>query len=157
MNTQVKTAIQNALDQLDTKYGYIFANLNEANLGVDSNKDWPVALQVVNETWTDNKNPQNGLITSTFPLDILFLDFKEAPTKDFSTEELEPLMDILQEDASAFIGKLEKESIITRSQVIGQVNYTRIYQQFDAHLFGWRVRANVPVTINRSCEGKVAV
>lgn len=154
MNLEVKAAIESAIGRLEQSFSIFYANLFQANLGLDQvdKRGFPVVIIIPPATWT-NTRTQSGLINSTFPLRMLFLDRFTEETSDYTSEEVEPIMDNMLERGQQFISEFEDDPVITKNLKISPVTFDRIYGGFDAHLYGYGLTATVPVTVKRSCKG----
>jgi hypothetical protein len=149
-------ALEEVNESLRTPMEFVYAGLNEANFNLDSvtNSNHPVII-VLPFTPVDNPG-RSSVLKTTVELQFFILNkITGQKTTDFTASEVETqVIAPMRDKARAFIFKLNQHSIIDpETQGITNVRYQPSYSQFDSHLYGVFVTANVPVMeVITGCE-----
>lgn len=150
--------------QLAMPCGFLHANLLEANFGLDQvSKDsqalFPVCIHVAtgkNKNDSGNGDDFTGdLITRKASVYLLLLQKYDAPTSDFESKDVNPLvyqMHQLGNNLKYWINK----SPLSINGGVSEWEMVDIYQKFDSHLFGqgvtftWEMMTNSTGYLNRA-------
>lgn len=146
--------IETAAASTANKLTVVYANLLEANLGLDkiTRDEYPV-LVVLPPIVNDVKGT-SGLWESVVDFNgfILFKDF-DAKTSEYKTKEAEQrFVQPSRKIGRQFFNKLSQSQIINKAtRGIVAVTYNPTYGEFDAHLHGVVVRCNIPIIEGTTC------
>lgn len=122
--------------QLAMPTTFMEANLSEANYGLDelTDTDFPVLIYVTSKG-SDNEFNEAGEVQRNVRVYALLLNRVDNPTTDFNSEDVNSYlyqMEQLAQNLAYWINK----SPISVDGGIDKWKADRLYQQFDAHLFG---------------------
>lgn len=146
--------IESAASAIVNKLTVLYANAQEANLGLDKVKREQYPVLVVLPPIVSDVKGTSGLWQSTvdFNAFILFKDF-DAKTNDYVTRDAEQkFVQPGRKIARQFFNKLSLSDIIDKStRGIDRVTYNPTYGEFDAHLHGVVIRCNIPIVEGTTC------
>jgi len=142
--------IKSVVSNLDQNVQFVYANLYESNFDLDhlaSETGWYFVYIPPFEN-TDTIGTQREYHTS-FTLQAFIVRKVDAPTTDYRSEEVQPIVDQAREIGRNFIHKLGYESVIDYNpdyaDGIKEVRYTAEYSWNDINLFGISIQATVPI------------
>ena len=121
---------------------FIFANLKEANLGIDQIKpdEFPIMVYVSEQNDRSNyKVNQAGLTLRTAPIFCLILNMNKDGTIEYSTAEIDGLIEDMRTLARRVVKKAEGTS---QTDNFIDHSITKLYRKFDYHLFGVSLQFN---------------
>lgn len=128
----------------------LLANMNEANMGLDSQSQLPLML-VLPPVMVDRRGT-SGLWVQSVDFNAMFLNRDEAYTNDYKVAEVDILITTpMRKLAREFFNKLSKSDIMNQGIGITQVTYTPTYGEFDAHLHGVIARCTFDIVEGVIC------
>lgn len=147
----ILSTIKAVVENMDRPIAFFYANLYEANgdLGIpafSAGKDtFFVYIPPFENT---DKQGENGLIHTTFPLQFFMMKRLELPTTDYKSSDIDPVIDDMRDLAREFLHALETEDIVEKggpATGITEAKFTSEYGWLDHHLFGVSVTCDVPL------------
>jgi len=150
----------NAKDELKTvvttKLGrpvtWIHADLFRSNFLVDQlegNSSWPVFIYLTPVEKRGQLEDNTQSIKGTISVSGYFLDRPNFETQDYTSEQVEPIIDDMESLASKLVYNLNKQSVtaVTDMQRGGIVDWKTVgvYSKFDANVFGVLLTMDWPV------------
>ena len=125
-------------NELFLKCSFVYANLHEANLGLDSLSEdcgFPVFVFLASGR-NQEKTTESGLLIRTIDVNGLMLSSTDEPTTDYSTEDVEPYVNQMRMLCENLIYRLNKSEKTYVLEPIQEFETTKVYERFDRHLFG---------------------
>jgi hypothetical protein len=125
-----------ALNEVATELGYnlIYADLEEANLGITDNTQYPIVLvmpfEVRDSYDTIQATSRASLITYFLQKDI------SQNTVDYRSVQKESIIAERRAAARKFFNTLYEHSIIDRTRDRNEIVHTPVYNQLDAAIHG---------------------
>lgn len=124
--------------QLSKPCTFVYANLNEANFGMDSvntEDGKPVFVFVSNDKSKDRVGDGGGIIR-TIPVVGLMLQMMENETIDTTSEEADPYINEMHDLFFNLIFNLNKSPRTNKDKLITDFEFQKVYHKFDKALFG---------------------
>lgn len=138
--------------QLALKCTLVYANLFEANFGLDNlgEVSFPVFV-LFTEDKSKYKVKEHGMQTRRLPLIGLMLTMRQDSTIDYSSKDVNPDVNQMRQLCENMVYHINKSPLSTWEDKedkggIDDFETENVYQKFDAHLFGvgfsavWRVK-----------------
>lgn len=141
--------------QLQVPCSFVYANLFEANFGLDEMKDveFPVFVYFADDK-SKYKVTEYGMQTRSIPIVGMMLTTRKDPSTDYSSKEVNPDINQMRQIVENLVYNLNKSPLSiweNKDDKGGVDNFDteNIYQKFDAHLFGvgvsfnWKVKTTM--------------
>lgn len=128
--------------ELEMPCSFMYANLFEANFGIDSldkEDDFPVCVFVATEKNTE-KIIETGLIIRKIEVYCLLLNSNNDPTIDYSSEQVDPFVNQMRMLAENLIHRINHSDKTYVFEPVDEFECSKIYEKFDRHLFGVALR-----------------
>ena len=132
----------------DMDIEFVFGNLYETNWSLDevsrnTQADW---FFVYITPFEVDDSIQVNAIHSTFPLQFFVVNKVNNPTLAYTSELVQPIVDVARDKARNFIHRLNQSSLIDKQTPgITEVKIRSEYAWQDLHLFGVSAECTVPV------------
>jgi hypothetical protein len=141
--------------ELQAPCSFVYANLFEANFGLDELKDvaFPVFVYFADDK-SKYRVTEYGMQTRALPIVGMMLTMRNDSTVDYASKDVNPEINLTRQMVENLIYHLNKSplSIWENKEEKGGVDNfetENIYQKFDAHLFGqgvsfqWKVKTTM--------------
>jgi hypothetical protein len=152
----ILSTIQSVVGNLSRPCAFIFGNLFAVNSDLDipkltEGKD--LVFVYIPPVKVKDDTEDTPLIHSTFTFNFMILQRIDKPTNDYTSEEVEPIIDGCRDLVREFLHSLNDEDIVEHGVTVnGTVRdgvdsweMENIYGEFDMHLFGVAVNCELPV------------
>lgn len=141
--------------QLQARCSFVYANLFEANLGLDNITDVEFPLFVY---FADDKSKykvtEYGMQTRKLPIVGMMLTQRQDATIDYSSKDVNPEINQMRQLVENLVYNLNKSSLSiwenkSEKGGVDEFDTENVYQKFDAHLFGvgasffWKVKTTM--------------
>jgi hypothetical protein len=134
---------------------FLYANLFEANFGLDQMKDveFPVFVYFANDK-SKYKVKEYGMQTRVLNVVGMMLQSRQDPSVDYSSKDINPDVNMTRQLVENLIYRLNKSTLSVWGDDkdkggVDDFECENVYQKFDAHLFGvgvsfeWRIRTTM--------------
>lgn len=157
----ILSTIQSVAENLSKPVSFIYANLFEANGDLDipaQSEGKEIVFVYVPPLEATDDTEDTPLIHTLFPLQFFLLRKLQAPTIDYKSKDIDPVIDEMMDLAREFFHNLNDEDIIEHGVTVnGKIRdgvdtwkFTSEYSFTDYNLFGVGVTCEVPVMENKT-------
>jgi hypothetical protein len=130
--------------QLALKCQFLYANLAEANFGLDQIKQMdiaPIFIFFANDK-SQNKTTETGLIVRTIPVVGMMLQPIELAAADYSSAEAAPYINEMRELNDNMVYNINKSPLSYKPEPVTEWSFDKVYAKFDKYLFGGGTQFN---------------
>lgn len=148
--TEMKRIVETLLK---IKTTFVYANLFEANFGLDSleGNQFPAFIFVATNQ-SKEKLDENDSIIRTIPIVGMMVNIIDQSTTDITSEEADPYINQMRELGENLVYNLNKSDMTHKLEPITDVTYDKIYGRFDKHTFGVGMSFNWAInTLKSGC------
>lgn len=141
--------------QLEVPCSFVYANLFEANFGLDELTDisFPAFVYFADDK-SKYKVTEYGMQTRALPIVGMMLTSRQDPTVDYKSQDVNPDINQMRQLVENLIYHLNKSPLCIWENKeekggVDSFDTENIYQKFDAHLFGvgcsfqWKVKTTM--------------
>lgn len=131
---------------------FVYANLGEVNYGLDKMEatKFPLFLFIANDR-SQNRMLDSGLIIRTVRVvGMMLTTSQEAPTVEYSSKDMSPFIEEMRQLADNLVHRLTHSSMTYKLDLPLTWTADKLYERFDAHLFGVGLEINWPINTQSS-------